>query len=106
MEYVVRRRLSLGSLFGSGVAKPGPTQAWARASESGKQLNIVLSYSIAICNDAASYALLTSLFGRLMFNTILVKTCTARMYAGSELLPTTPDSRQTAFQKWSQEQSE
>ena len=27
----------------SGVAKPGPTRAWARASASGKQLNIVLS---------------------------------------------------------------
>ena len=68
----------------SGVAKPGPTQAWVRASASREQLNIVL----AICNDAVSYTLLTSLFARFAFNTGENLYCAhACQSHGSELLP-------------------
>ena len=69
----------------SGVAKPRPTRAWARASASGT------SYfcSTAVCNDAVSYALLTSLFARLPFNTGENLYCAhACRSHGSELLPT------------------
>ena len=57
----------------SGVAKPRPT----RASASGKHFTSYFR-SIAICNDAVPYALLTSLFARLAL--ILMKTCTAHTY--------------------------
>ena len=52
----------------SGVAKPGPTRAWALVSASGNSRTLYF-HSIAICNDALFYALLTSLFARLAFNT-------------------------------------
>ena len=73
--------------IGSGVAKPGPTRAWAQASASG---NSSTSYfrSIAICNDAVSYALLTSLFTCLALNTSEDLYCAhiCRSH-GSELVP-------------------
>ena len=54
----------------SGVAKPGPTRAWAQASASSETVERPRYLrSIAACNDAASNALLTSLFARLAFNT-------------------------------------
>ena len=54
---------------GGGVAKPGPTRAWARASVRKTVEHRTFVASIAICNDAVSYTLLTSLFARCRFNT-------------------------------------
>ena len=52
----------------SGIAKPGPTQAWAQASASRKQLNIVFC---------------SILFAMMQFPTHVwhLKTCTACTYA-------------------------
>ena len=61
-------RVNLQPSYTSGVAKPGPTRAWAWASASGNSQTLYFR-SIAICNDALFYALFTSLFARLAFNT-------------------------------------
>ena len=56
-------------LCGSSGQWRSQTQAhWARASASGNSQTLYFC-SIAICNNALFYALLTSLFAHLVFNT-------------------------------------